>query len=203
MQFYGRQANDFPQDWIQEFQVLTNGFTAEYGQAAGGVLNVITRSGANTINGRALRLLPRRAVRQAAVRRSVRCEQEPGFPHGDAAVRAAAVRRIPRRPAGRRTSCFTSPASSALGLNASEVLGISDYWRQFVTDTIVPTGQRSTVGLVKVDLNVDTNNRGYFRYTNTHKRDSTCRARRRIASGPLNTLETRQTFGGPLWNILG
>jgi len=24
MQFYGRQANDFPQDWIQEFQVLSN-----------------------------------------------------------------------------------------------------------------------------------------------------------------------------------
>ena len=52
MQFYGRQANDFPQDWIQEFQVLTNAFTAEYGQAAGGVLNVITRSGANKLNGR-------------------------------------------------------------------------------------------------------------------------------------------------------
>src|SRR6267142_2771044 len=46
MQFYGRQANDFPQDWIQEFQVLTNSFSAEFGQAAGGMLNVITRSGA-------------------------------------------------------------------------------------------------------------------------------------------------------------
>ena len=53
MQFYGRQANEFPQDWIQEFQVLTNAFTAEYGQAAGGVLNVITRSGANRVTGRA------------------------------------------------------------------------------------------------------------------------------------------------------
>ncbi len=32
MQFYGRQANDFPQDWIQEFQVLTNSFSAEFGK---------------------------------------------------------------------------------------------------------------------------------------------------------------------------
>src|SRR5207249_3381945 len=52
MQFYGRQSNDFPQDWIQEFQVLTNSFSAEYGQAAGGMLNVITRSGSNTTVGR-------------------------------------------------------------------------------------------------------------------------------------------------------
>ena len=52
MQFYGRQANDFPQDWIQEFQVLTTSFTAEFGQAAGGMLNVITRSGANRTSGR-------------------------------------------------------------------------------------------------------------------------------------------------------
>ncbi len=52
MQFYGRQSNDFPQDWIQEFQVLTNSFGAEYGQAAGGMLNVITRSGSNTTAGR-------------------------------------------------------------------------------------------------------------------------------------------------------
>src|SRR5262249_56589017 len=52
MQFYGRQGNNFPQDWIQEFQVLTNSFSAEYGQAAGGMLNVITRSGSNTMLGR-------------------------------------------------------------------------------------------------------------------------------------------------------
>ena len=87
--------------------------------------------------------------------------------------------------------------------NSSEVLGISNYWRQFVTDTIVPTGQRSTVGLVKVDLNVDTNNRGYVRYTNTHKRDFNVPGTSPGSLGPLNTLESRQTFGGPLWNVLG
>src|SRR5437773_2736960 len=53
MQFYGTQAESFPQDWIQEFQVMTNGFSAEFGNASGAVLNVITRSGTNTIQGRA------------------------------------------------------------------------------------------------------------------------------------------------------
>jgi hypothetical protein len=52
-QFYGTQAESYPQDWIQEFQVMTSGYSAEFGQATGGVLNVITRSGANTVQGRA------------------------------------------------------------------------------------------------------------------------------------------------------
>jgi hypothetical protein len=52
MQFYGTQAESFPQDWIQEFQVMTNGFSAEFGNASGAVLNVITRSGTNNIRGR-------------------------------------------------------------------------------------------------------------------------------------------------------
>ncbi len=41
----------FSQDAVQEFQVLTNGFSAEFGKAAGGVVNVVTRSGTNTTSG--------------------------------------------------------------------------------------------------------------------------------------------------------
>ena len=52
MQFYGTQSESYPQDWIQEFQVMTNGFSAEFGNASGAVLNVITRSGTNTLQGR-------------------------------------------------------------------------------------------------------------------------------------------------------
>jgi|SRR5262245_3937568 len=44
-QFYGKQASTFSQDWIQEFQVLTNSFVPEFGTASGGIMNVITRSG--------------------------------------------------------------------------------------------------------------------------------------------------------------
>ncbi|MDQ3486264.1 MAG: hypothetical protein M3468_00855 [Acidobacteriota bacterium] len=43
-------------DSIQEIQVLVNGFKAEYGQASGGVVNVITRSGTNTFRGTAFTL---------------------------------------------------------------------------------------------------------------------------------------------------
>jgi outer membrane receptor for ferrienterochelin and colicin len=35
---------------VQEFKVETNGFSAEYGRAAGGVFNVITKSGTNGLH---------------------------------------------------------------------------------------------------------------------------------------------------------
>jgi len=42
----------FVQDAIQEFEVLLGGYQAEFGRASGAVLNVITRSGTNQLQGR-------------------------------------------------------------------------------------------------------------------------------------------------------
>jgi len=38
---------------VLEFQVLTNSYSAEFGRSAGGVINAVTRSGANAFNGSA------------------------------------------------------------------------------------------------------------------------------------------------------
>ncbi len=43
----------FSQEAVQEFQVLTNGFSAEFGKASGGVVNIVTRSGTNEPKGSA------------------------------------------------------------------------------------------------------------------------------------------------------
>jgi outer membrane receptor for ferrienterochelin and colicin len=42
-----------PLDSVQEFRVLSSDFTAEYGRASGGVINVATKSGTNTLHGSA------------------------------------------------------------------------------------------------------------------------------------------------------
>jgi Carboxypeptidase regulatory-like domain len=39
------------QEAVQEFQIITNNYAAEYGRASGGVVNIITRSGANDFHG--------------------------------------------------------------------------------------------------------------------------------------------------------
>lgn len=41
----------FSEDVIQEFQVTNSGFEAEFGQAGGGLVNTVTRSGANQTHG--------------------------------------------------------------------------------------------------------------------------------------------------------
>ena len=41
----------FSQEAVREFQVLSNSFTAEFGKASGGVVNIVTKSGTNTMAG--------------------------------------------------------------------------------------------------------------------------------------------------------
>lgn len=57
--FYGENAGrtrvptQISQDAVQEFQVLSSAYSAEYGRATGGVVNTVTRSGSNALSGTA------------------------------------------------------------------------------------------------------------------------------------------------------
>ena len=48
---YGSLGSGVNFDFIKEVQVKTGGFEAQYGQALGGILNVVTNSGGNQIHG--------------------------------------------------------------------------------------------------------------------------------------------------------
>jgi len=50
------------QEAVQEFQIITNGYAPEYGRAAGGVVNIITRTGTNAFHGTAFGYLRNRNI---------------------------------------------------------------------------------------------------------------------------------------------
>lgn len=50
---FGSLGSATPFDFIKEVQVQTGGYAAEYGQATGGVINVVTKSGTNQLRGSA------------------------------------------------------------------------------------------------------------------------------------------------------
>ena len=52
-EFVGTVGQPIPLDSVQEYSVLTNNFTAEFGRASGGVVNLATKSGTNDFHGSA------------------------------------------------------------------------------------------------------------------------------------------------------
>lgn len=65
--FYDENAGrtrtyNIAQDAVQEFQVVSSNFLAEYGHASGGVVNTVTRSGTNSIHGTAYEFFRNRTL---------------------------------------------------------------------------------------------------------------------------------------------
>ena len=48
---YGLQSTNLPNEFIQETELITGGYNAEYGRSTGGVVNVLTKSGSNELHG--------------------------------------------------------------------------------------------------------------------------------------------------------
>ena len=51
--FGANVGQQIPVDAVQEYRVVTNNFSAEYGRASGGVVNVVSKAGTNSLHGSA------------------------------------------------------------------------------------------------------------------------------------------------------
>jgi hypothetical protein len=57
-----RISTQISQDAVQEFQVLSDGYSAEFGRASGGIINTVTRSGSNEFHGTAYEFFRNRTL---------------------------------------------------------------------------------------------------------------------------------------------
>jgi hypothetical protein len=53
----GSVRSTFSQEAVQEFQIVSDGYSAEFGQAFGGVINIVTKTGSNSLSGSLFGLL--------------------------------------------------------------------------------------------------------------------------------------------------
>lgn len=76
----GRAPYQFSQDAVQEFQVNTNSFSAEFGHAAGGAINVLTKSGTNDFHGTGFEFFRDRVLNANSLRRDTGLENATRLP---------------------------------------------------------------------------------------------------------------------------
>jgi hypothetical protein len=53
----GSVRSTFSQDAVQEFQIVSDGYSAEFGRALGGIVNIVTKGGTNELHGTAFFLI--------------------------------------------------------------------------------------------------------------------------------------------------
>lgn len=195
-QYYGQQASAFPQDWVQEFQVITNNSAAEFGTASGGILNVITRSGSNNWQGRVYGFFRNEGL-DAAPFAGFFENGEPQFLDEPPPLSQQRIGAFLGGPVI-RDKLFFFTGFESLNRDSNDPLGISEFWRAQSIETIVPTGADAQPFLLKGDLNFNTNHRLSVRFDRANKKDFGLSQ----FGGPIDTLEDRYTFGGPVWNLV-
>ncbi len=80
----------FPLEAIQEFNILTSRYKAEYGRSNGGVMNIVTKSGTNSLRGSWFTLVPRQGPERHHDQRGEQRRRQAGLP-------PLPVRRLVRR----------------------------------------------------------------------------------------------------------
>lgn len=200
-QYYGKQASTFSQDWIQEFQVMTNSFAAEFGNASGGVMNVITRSGSNQFNARAYMYYREKAFDSPPFAGYFENDDlgSPVFIDKDD-VPDYTQRRWGGFLGGPvlKDRMFFFTGYEDLLRESNDALGISAYWRAQGYNEVEAVKTTDHPFIIKGDFNITSNHRLSVRYDRTINKNVNS-----SWYGSIVPFEGRLDEGGPVWNIVG
>jgi len=131
------------QDAVQEFQIITNGFAAEYGRASGGVVNIVTKSGANATHASAFGFLRNRYIQAtnpfSNVNQPAYTRVQAGFTVGGAIVKDKTFYFFSTEITRRQESGFSVIGAGNFGLTSIDV---SRFYG-------APTGTLSVLGTVQ------------------------------------------------------
>ncbi len=166
----GSTRTTFGQDSIQEFQIVTNGFSAEYGRAAGGTLNVITKSGGNDYQGSAF-YFGRRARFDSktpiANLPSSQTQDQYGFSVSGPIIKDQLFYFISVESLGKKDAINVAfsqdPATNQTIVSAINSKGYS------VSPGLTPFKEESTSNLIKLDYIITPNQRLSVRYSHTEE----------------------------------
>ena len=112
------------QDAVQEFQIITNGFSAEYGRASGGVVNIVTKSGSNATHASAFGFLRNRYIQAtnpfSTVYQPAYTRVQAGFTLGGAIKKDRSFYFFGTEITRREESGFTTIGSNNFGLVSTD-----------------------------------------------------------------------------------
>ena len=104
---YGVEGKELNFEFIQEIEVKTGGYEAEYGRSTGGIINVITKSGGNEFHGDAFGYF-----NDESLQADTKASRRDARGRGDR-VREAGLRCRPRRLLRERTGSGSSARTTA------------------------------------------------------------------------------------------
>ena len=162
----GEQRHDIPQAAIQEFAVHTTQVPAQYGQRAGGVVNIVTKSGTNNLHGEAFEFFRNQKMNRNDVftqqqvdagRADPRYKRDQyGFALGGPIIKNK-LHYFATFERTREHSFFTVPGATANGAQLYPTL-VGSY----------EGGSFTNIEFVRGDYQVNTKQNLFYRYINQH-----------------------------------
>src|SRR5262249_3970709 len=170
----------------------------EFGTASGGIINAITRSGTNDFHGRGYGFFRDDSLDAAPFSGTFDDSGNPEYLDKAAPLSQKRLGGFLQGPLV-KDKLFFFVGYEHFSRSSSEILAITDYWRERGQKGVLPVDGHDNPFMVKLDANLNPKNRVSLRFDITDRKDTN----QSQVSGSLDTEEVRYTFGGPIWNIVG